>query len=97
MIFGTALALLTSFYGPGFNGNLTANGEIFNQQASTAAHKTLPFGTKLKVCYKSCEVVRINDRGPFIGGRQLDISLGTAVRIGLYNRGVDYTTVTRIS
>ena len=97
MIFGTAIALLTSFYGPGFHGNLTANGEIFNQQAATAAHKTLPFGTQLKVCYKACETVRINDRGPFIGGRQLDISLGTAVRIGLYNRGVDYTTVTRLS
>jgi rare lipoprotein A len=96
MVYGMAIALLTSFYGPGFNGNRTANGEIFNQHAATAAHKTLPFGTKLLVCYKGCEVVRINDRGPFIGGRELDISLGTAQRIGMYNAGVAYTQVTKL-
>jgi rare lipoprotein A len=88
--------MLASYYGPGFHGNLTASGSIFNQQAPTAAHKSLPFGTKLRVCYRACEVVTITDRGPFIGGRDLDLSLGTANRIGLSHRGVDYVKVTHI-
>lgn len=79
---------VASWYGPYFHGRTTANGERFNQMASTAAHKTLPFGTKLKVCYKTCEVVRINDRGPFIPGRDIDLSKGTASRIGLLGAGV---------
>ena len=84
----TATILTASWYGPGFHGNRTANGEIYNQYDSTAAHKTLPFGTQLEVCYKTCEVVRINDRGPFIPGRDLDISYGTANRIGMTSVGV---------
>ena len=88
--------LLASYYGPGFHGNLTASGTVFNQQASTAAHKSLPFGTKLRVCYRTCEVVTITDRGPFVGGRDLDLSLGTAQRIGLAHRGVDRVKVTFI-
>ena len=94
---GATLMLLASWYGPGFHGNLTANGERYNQYASTAAHKSLPFGTKLRVCYQACEVVRINDRGPFIHGRSLDISFGTAQRIGLINSGVDQVKVTRLN
>jgi rare lipoprotein A len=86
---------IASWYGPYYHGRMTANGEIFNQEASTAAHKTLPFGTKLKVCYRSlCEVVRINDRGPFITGRDLDISKGTARRIGMMGAGVAPVQVT---
>lgn len=94
---GATLALIASYYGPGFHGNLTANGERFNSQASTAAHKSLPFGTKLKVCYDGCEVVRINDRGPFIHGRHLDLSEGTARRIGLIHSGVGKVKVTRLN
>ena len=94
---GATLALMASYYGPGFHGNLTANGERFNSQASTAAHKSLPFGTKLKVCYDGCEVVRINDRGPFIHGRHLDLSEGTARRIGLIHSGIGQVKVTRLN
>jgi rare lipoprotein A len=89
--------LLASWYGPGFDGNLTANGERYNQYASTAAHKSLPFGTKLRVCYKTCEVVRINDRGPFIPGRHLDLSKGTAQRIGLIHSGIGQVKTTRLN
>jgi rare lipoprotein A len=94
---GATLALMASYYGPGFHGNLTANGERFNSQASTAAHKSLPFGTKLKVCYDGCEVVRINDRGPFVHGRHLDLSEGTARRIGLIHSGIGQVKVTRLN
>ena len=86
--------MLASWYGPGFNGNLTANGEVYNMYGHTAAHKTLPFGTKLRVCYQGCVDVRINDRGPFIGGRELDLSQGAAYAIGLDGPGVDYVQVT---
>lgn len=62
---------------------ITANGERFNEHAMTAAHKSLPFGTRLQVCRGSqCVVVRINDRGPFIRGRQLDLTTGAAHRLG---------------
>ena len=94
---GATLALIASYYGAGFHGNLTANGERFNSYASTAAHKSLPFGTKLRVCFKSCELVRINDRGPFIHGRDLDLSEGTARRIGLHHQGVGQVKVTRLN
>ena len=61
-----ASSMLTSWYGPGFHGRTTANGETYNQYGYTAAHKSLPFGTRLRVCYQKCVEVRINDRGPFI-------------------------------
>ena len=93
----TTLSVLTSWYGPGFHGNLTANGERYNQNGLTAAHKTLPFGTKLKVCYKRCAVVRVNDRGPFIHGRELDLSKGAADSIGLTGTGVGRVKVTRLN
>lgn len=91
------LLMLASYYGPGFNGNLTASGTIYNQYAPTAAHKSLPFGSKLRVCYRTCEVVTITDRGPYIGARELDLSLGTAQRIGLIDRGVDHVKVTHLN
>ena len=94
---GTTILMLSSFYGPGFHGNLTANGTIYNQYSSTAAHKSLPFGTKLNVCYRTCELVTITDRGPYIGERELDLSLGTAQRIGMYEVGVDNVKVTRLN
>ena len=93
----TPLILTASWYGPGFHGNLTANGTRYNQLASTAAHKPLPVGTKLNVCYETCEVVTITDRGPFIEGRDLDLSYGTAKRIGMASAGVDDVKVTRLN
>lgn len=72
-----------SWYGPGFQGRRTANGERFDMHALTAAHRTLPFGTRLRVCRgERCVVVRINDRGPFVGDRVLDLSKAAAQRIG---------------
>ena len=86
--------MLSSWYGPGFHGRLTANGELYNMHGHTAAHKTLPFGTKLEVCYQGCTTVRINDRGPFIGDRELDLSYGAAKAIGLVSPGVADIKVT---
>jgi rare lipoprotein A (peptidoglycan hydrolase) len=80
-----------SWYGPGFHGNLTANGEIFDQEALTAAHKDLPFGTQLRitnVATGQSVVVRVNDRGPYIDGRELDLSHGAAAAIGGTSMGV---------
>jgi rare lipoprotein A len=82
---------LASWYGPGFDGNYTANGEIFNQYALTAAHRYLPFGTKVRVTNLDngrSVVVRINDRGPFIGDRVLDLSRGAAQILGTVSSGV---------
>ena len=93
----TTLSVITSWYGPGFHGRLTASGSRFNQQALTAAHKTLPFGTKLRVCFKSCAVVRVTDRGPYIHGRELDLSKGAADAIGLTASGVGRVNVTRLN
>lgn len=86
---GVVLTGKTSWYGPGFNGRTTANGEIYNMYGLTAAHKTLPFGTWLKVTYNGRSVfVRINDRGPYVGGRILDLSAGSAQAIGLTGVGM---------
>ena len=86
--------MLASWYGPGFHGRTTANGERYNMHGLTAAHKTLPFGTKLEVCYQGCTTVRINDRGPFIGARELDLSKGAAQAVGLIAPGVANVQVT---
>lgn len=80
-----------SWYGPGFHGRQTANGEQFNQNALTAAHPSLPFGTKVKVTNVNnglSVVVRINDRGPFVRGRIIDLSAGAARIIDLVRSGV---------
>lgn len=79
-----------SYYGRELAGNRTASGERFNPQAMTAAHRTLPMGTKLRVTNKSngrSVVVRINDRGPFIRGRIIDISLAAAREIQMVGAG----------
>lgn len=79
--------MFASWYGPGFHGRLTANGETFDQDAMTAAHKTLPFGTVLRVTNPANGariVVRINDRGPFIAGRDIDLSRGAARALDIY-------------
>ena len=80
-----------SFYGEKWNGRRTANGEIFNTYELTAAHKSLPFGTKVKVVNKTngkSVVVRINDRGPFVKGRTIDLSKKAFQSIASINKGV---------
>ena len=80
-----------SWYGPGFHGRRTANGEVFNSNELTAAHPSLPFGTKVRVTNMNngqSVVVRINDRGPFAGGRIIDLSAGAARSINMINSGV---------
>lgn len=88
-----------SWYGPGFHGRTTANGERFNQGALTAAHKSLPFGTKLRVTNKRngrSVVVRVNDRGPFVRGRMLDLSKGAAGQIGMISSGSGSVCIARV-
>ncbi len=83
--------MTASWYGPRFHGRLTANGEIYNQMALTAASKTMKFGTLLKITNLKNDkfvIVRINDRGPYIHGRQLDLSKGAAIKLGMIPRGV---------
>ena len=80
-----------SWYGPGFAGRPTASGEPFRPSRRTAAHKTLPFGTVVKVTHpgtgRSVRVV-VNDRGPYVGDRIIDLSKRAARRIGMLDEGV---------
>lgn len=86
---------LASWYGPGFEGSVTASGEVFDPSGFTAAHRTLPFGTRLTVTYggRSAQVT-VNDRGPYSGGRALDLSQGAAEYLGLTAAGVDWVDYT---
>lgn len=80
-----------SWYGPGFHGKLTANGERYNQNSLTAAHRTLPFDTVVRVRNMDNEKyvdVRINDRGPYARGRIIDLSRKAAERIDMIDSGV---------
>ncbi len=80
-----------SWYGPGFHGRLTANGEVYDQMSFTAAHKSLKFGTLLKITNlrnNKSVVIRINDRGPYVSGRDLDLSKAAALELGMVKRGV---------
>jgi rare lipoprotein A (peptidoglycan hydrolase) len=81
----------TSWYGEDFDGQPTANGETYNMYAETAAHPTLPLGSIVRVVnprnHRS-EVVRINDRGPYVQGRELDVSYAVARRLGFDQRGL---------
>ncbi|MBD2056851.1 septal ring lytic transglycosylase RlpA family protein [Oculatella sp. FACHB-28] len=82
---------MASWYGPGFHGNRSASGEVFNQNALTAAHRNLPFGTQVRVTNLNngqSVVVRINDRGPYSGGRVIDLSAAAARAVGLIQAGV---------
>lgn len=86
-----------SWYGPGFHGRRTASGETFNTNELTAAHRTLPFGTKVRVVNKKTGksvVVRINDRGPYAHGRVIDLSRASAQAIGI--TGVGSVTVAEL-
>ena len=86
-----------SWYGPGLHGRLTANGERYNQNAMTAAHKSLRFGTRVRV--KNLRngrsvVVRINDRGPFVKGRVIDLSAAAARSLKMIHSGVAPVEIT---
>lgn len=84
-------AMKASWYGPRFHGKKTANGEIYDQMSFTAAHKSLKFGTLLKITNQKNDksvVVRINDRGPYVEGRDLDLSKAAAIQLGLLRKGV---------
>jgi rare lipoprotein A len=94
---GHAFTGMASYYG-NESGSRTASGQRFNQNAMTAAHRSLPFGTKLRVTHRGQSVVvTINDRGPFIRGRVLDLSTGAARAIGLTGAGVGRVTAEVVS
>jgi rare lipoprotein A len=89
---GRVFSGMASFYG-NESGRHTASGQRFNQDAMTAAHRSLPFGTKLRVTHDGRSVVvTINDRGPFVRGRVLDLSTGAARAIGITSAGVGRVT-----
>jgi rare lipoprotein A len=88
---GRTVYMVSSYYGSKFHGRQTSNGEIFDMYKFTCAHKTLPFNTKLKVTNEDngkYVIVRVNDRGPFVYGRDLDLSYAAAREIGLISEGV---------
>lgn len=87
----SAMSGIASWYGPGFHGNRSASGEVYNQNAMTAAHRSLPFGTKVVVTNLNngrSVVVRINDRGPFVRGRVIDLSAAAARALGVMQTGI---------
>lgn len=80
-----------SWYGPRFHGRFTANGEVYDQNAMTAAHKSMKFGTILRITNprnNKSVIVRINDRGPYIPGRQIDLSKAVAEELDVIKNGV---------
>jgi rare lipoprotein A len=94
---GHSFSGMASYYG-NESGSKTASGQRFNQNALTAAHRSLPFGTKLRVTHGGRSVVvTINDRGPFIRGRVLDLSTAAARAVGLTSAGVGHVTAEVIS
>lgn len=81
----------SSYYGKDFHGKLTANGEVFDMYGLTAAHKTLPLNTIIRVTNKANDkslILRVNDRGPFVGNRILDCSYGAALKLDFLNQGI---------
>lgn len=90
---------VASYYGKKFHGRKTASGEVYNQYAMTCAHKTLPFQTLLKVTNPKNGknvIVRVTDRGPFIRGRDIDLSYGAAKEIGMLAAGVAKVQVEKL-
>ncbi|MBN2811103.1 MAG: septal ring lytic transglycosylase RlpA family protein [Spirochaetales bacterium] len=88
-----------SWYGADFHGRPTSSGEIFDMNAMTAAHKTLPFGTMLEVVNldnKKKAVVRVNDRGPFVDDRELDVSKAAAEQLGIIESGLGRASIRKI-
>jgi rare lipoprotein A len=93
------LEAVASYYGEEFQGRPTSSGEIFDMNALTAAHKTLPFGTILEVTNLENgrkSVVRVNDRGPFVAGRELDVSKAAAYELGMVSTGTARVSIRRI-
>lgn len=91
--------MVASYYGKGFDGKRTASGEVFDQNELTAAHRTLPFGTRVRVRNPDNGkevIVRINDRGPHRKGRDIDLSAGAARRLGITDDGVARLEIERI-
>ncbi len=83
--------VVASWYGPGFHGRLTASGEPFDQYAMTAAHRELRLGTRVRVTNMKngrAVVVKINDRGPYVLGREIDLSRGAADVLGFTHQGL---------
>ena len=81
---------ISSYYGRDFHGKLTANGEVFDMYGLTAAHKTLPLNTIIRVTNKANDnslILRVNDRGPYVGNRILDCSYGAALKLDFLNQG----------
>jgi rare lipoprotein A len=94
---GHSFSGMASFYG-NESGSKTASGARFNQNAMTCAHRSLPFGTRLRVTHGGQSVVvTVNDRGPFVRGRVLDLSTGAARAIGLTSAGVGRVTAEVVS
>ena len=94
---GRSFSGMASFYG-NESGSQTASGQRFNQNAMTCAHRTLPFGTKLRVTHGGQSVVvTVNDRGPFVRGRVLDLSTAAARAVGLTSAGVGRVTAEVVS
>ena len=88
-----------SYYHSKFEGRRTSSGSIYRADSLTCAHKTLPFGTRLKVenpNNNSFVIVKVTDRGPFIRGREIDLSYAAAERIGMIQEGVAEVEVTRL-
>jgi len=93
------LEAYASYYGEAFNGRPTSSGEIFDMNQYTAAHKTLPFGTLLEVTNLENGkkvVVRVNDRGPFIANREIDVSKAAAESLGMLNRGITRVSIKKV-
>jgi rare lipoprotein A len=89
-----------SYYSNEFAGKRTASGEIFNPKAHTAAHRTVSFGSRIRVTHLGNGkqvIVRVNDRGPFVRGRVIDISYAAAKQIGLNRTGTARVKLTRVS
>jgi len=85
-----------SWYGPGFDGEVTASGEVFDQGAATCAHRSLPFGTTVRVTNLDngrAATCRISDRGPFVRGRVIDVSKAVARRLGMLRAGLAPVTI----
>lgn len=97
---GTCYFGVASWYGSEFHGRTTANGERYNMNAHTAAHRTLPFGTVVRVTNLRNgrhTTVRINDRGPWVRGRDIDLSYCAARELGMVNTGVEKVLIEVIS
>ena len=90
---------VASWYGPGFVGHVTSDGEIYNPNELTAASKTLPIGSRVRVTNPKngrSVIVRINDRGPYVRGRSLDLSRSAARQIGMTHEGVGHVRVSAV-